>query len=816
MSVYSFLTNQGQAALNTALTGGTNVVLTKFKVGTSTAPHSAADTDLFSPVYTGTFTGKVIKPIDMYLSIVDCIVPYTSGGYTITEVGLYFTQKIAGVPTDILFAVVQYPPTPKNVGSNYPITLIIQTGTNSGDSVAITVPNNQFATINYVDIAKHAGLADMLRPMTNDNVYITPKWLETFLASNANFSGTTAANATWASDLSGAVSPSLIYVEDASTQTLNGESRKFSMADWLIKFQDPNTGIYEYTPVKRSYTQYVSANATPFTIPVENLASGIICTVTNTTGVTSTINLPAALNFVNGTSTITLRPDESATITRINNTAIVALIGIFNLPAVVSITGYYNQLDATMANIDASISFALFTTLLTNAPSGCVMVVDVPGYQTINTEDYYLNFGDVVIKDPAGNVTVQKQYFNYYTQANAAFYNMDAYELSDGTICSIENTTASTTSLINLPIGYTFTDGVTSSFDLRPSSTLTLFKDPGTTTVIKIGEMCAPISTGRPAGQGNLYSMYNVAINASMAPGAFALTLNTMPQSTLMRISVAGTQIVSGISYQLEIDDLILKDNLGVYKVIQTALKWKYLPITVDTILTAVQLPLKTHLTVENTSSFRLKVTLPAGYTFTRNNKYYPNNIEFILNATENVTLTLADQALNTIAVVANEGTEYPLSARIASTAGGGIDNGIIIYSSNRIPGRGQILISQTPATNYVTVETNIGKDFQGYGLLGTAAVSTGGGYPDNGILLYDKTSGAGTSALLIGDAGLCYDVTYLGAITSNPSVIHASEVTAGFDSTPTGGLLICSSTATVGYGAILLGNDGLAYRITL
>lgn len=816
MSVYSFLTNQGQAALNTALTGGTNVVLTKFKVGTSAAPHSAADTDLFSPVYTGTFTGKVIKPIDMYLSIVDCIVPYTSGGYTITEVGLYFTQKIAGVPTDILFAVVQYPPTPKTVGSNYPITLIIQTGTNSGDSVAVTVPNNQFATINYVDIAKHAGLADMLRPMTNDNVYITPKWLETFFSSNSSVSGSTAANATWAADLSGANSPSIIYIEDASTQTLNGESRKFSMADWLLKFQDPNTGIYEYTPIKRSYTQYVSANATPFTIPVENLASGIICTVTNTTGVTSTINLPAALNFVNGTSAITLRPDESATITRINNTAIVALIGIYSLPSVVSITGFYNFMDATMANIDASISSALFATLLTNAPPGCVMIVDVPGYQTVNTEDYYLNFGDIIIKDPAGNVTVQKQYFNYYTQANAAVYNMATYELSDGTICSIENTTASTTSVINLPIGYTFTDGITTSFDLRPSSTLTLFKNPGTTTVVKIGEMCAPVSTSRPTAQGNLYSMYNIAIDASMAPGAFALTLNTLPQSTLMRVSVAGTQIVSGISYQLEIDDLILKDNLGVYKVIQTALKWKYLPITVDTVLTAAQLPLKTHLTVENTSSFRLKVTLPAGYTFTRNNKYYPNNIEFILNATENVTLTLADQALNTIAIVANEGTEYPLSAGIATTAGGAIDNGIILYSSNRIPGRSKVLISQTPSTNYVITETNIGKDFQGYSLLGISTVTTGGGYVDNGILLYDQTSGAGTSALLIADAGLCYDVTYLGGSVSDPSLIYASEVAAGFGGSTSGGLLICSSTATVGYGAILLGNDGLVYRITL
>ena len=816
MSVYSFLTNQGQAALNTALTGGTNVVLTKFKVGTSTAPHSAADTDLFSPVYTGTFTGKVIRPVDMYLSVVDCIVPYTSGGYTITEVGLYFTQKIAGISTDILFAVVQYPPTPKTVGSNYPITLIIQTGTNSGDSVAVTVPNNQFATINYVDIAKHAGLADMLRPMTNDNVYITPKWLETFLTSNASITGSTAAGATWAGDLAGANSPSLIYVEDSSTQVFNAESRKFSMADWILKFKDPNTGVYEYTAIKRSYTQYVQVSVTPFPIPVENLASGIICTFTNTLGASSTITLPAALSFVNGTSSLTLKPDESVTLTRINSTSLVAIIGRYSLPSMAPIIGFSNLTDPSMANIDASISPLLFATLLASCPPACIMIVDTPGYQTINTEDYYLNFGDVVIKDPVGNLTVQKQYFTYYTTASAAVRNLSNFELADGVICSVKNTTVSSISVINLPAGYTFTDGATTSFALRPSSTLTLFKDPGTTTVINLGEICEPSNPSRPSSQGNLYSLYNVAIDATTAPGSFAITMASMPPSTLMRVSVAGTQVVGGISYQLEIDDLILKDNLGVYKVIQTALKWKYLPITVDTVLTAAQLPLKTHLTIENTSSFRLKVTLPAGYAFTRNANYYPNNIEFILNANENVTLTLADQALNTIAIVANEGIDYPLSARIATIAGGAIDNGIILYSSNRIPGRGQILISQTPATNYVITETNIGKDFQGYSLLGISTVTTGGGYVDDGILLYDQTSGAGTSALLIADAGLCYDVTYLGGSVSDPSLIYASEVAAGFGGSTSGGLLICSSTATVGYGAILLGNDGLVYRITL
>lgn len=816
MSVYSFLTVQGQTALNKAMTSGTTVNLTKFKVGTSTVPHTTADTDLFSPVYTGSFTGKAIKPIDMNLSVIDCVIPYTSGGYTITEVGLYFTEKVAGVNVDKLFAIVEYPATFKSVGTNYPLTLIVQTGTNSSDSVSITVPNYQFATISYVDVAKHATNPDMVRPMTNDSVYITPKWLETFLANSGGMNAATATATSWSSDISSALSPSLIYIEDASTQVVNGESKKFVMGDWLIKFTDPNTGVDEFTPVKRSTTQYYPATVSPFNIPIEGLATGIICTVTNTTGSNVTINLPAALSFVNGSTSSTLKPDESITITKINSSSIVALIGLYSLPTATNIPGFTNYQDSSMANIDASISSAAFSTILTNAPLGCVMVVINPGLQTINTEDYYLNFGDVVLKDPSGNITVQRQYSTYYTTTNSVTYHIQPYEISDGLLFSIRNTMSSAISTVNLPAGLVFSDGLSTSYRLRASSTLTLFKSPGTNIAVIINEDCDIDPVAAPSVLGEVYSMYNSGIDASTSVGSFSLTLSTIPNSTLLSVISSGTHIIGGTSYDLVAGDIILKNNQGSFKVFQSGFTWKYLSVLSDTLLLSSQILSREFLTVENSSAKTVEVSLPAGYSFTKNTNYYPQTSKYYLSPRQNVTLSLQDSVTKKVSIISNQGNNLAIAAKPASTGVGHPDNGIILYSTDRLPGKAQYLISNTPNLNYQLVESSVGYDFQGFSLLGVSSVTSAGGYPEDGILLYDQSSAGGTSALLLGDLGTCYDCTYAGGLTSNWALLTAKEVSSGFNNTPVGGLLLCSSSATIGFGAILLGNDGNAYKITL
>ena len=815
MSVHSFLTNQGQAALNAALTGGSNVVLTKFKVGTSSAVHSPTDTDLFAPVYTGTFTGKSINPIDMYLSVVECIVPYTSGGYTIKEVGLYFTQKIAGVSTDVLFAIIQYPPTPKAVGSNYPITLVIQTGNNSANSVSITVPNNQFATLNYVDIAKHAGIADMIRPMTNDNVYITPKWLETFLGSSSPFTTASAASATWAANLSSANAPAAIYIEDSSTKTISGEQKEVTRGDWLFKYEDPNTGIDTYTLFRKSDTRYQPVNAASYTVPISDLSTGVILTLTNISALTSLITLPATMSFSNGSVSVDIKAGESITITRINNTTTVAIIGTYELPPSVALPGFSNLMYSSMASISASISAAAFLTLLTSAPSGCIMVIDSAGYQTVNSENYYLGVGDIVLKDPTGFLTVQKQYYTQYIPISAVNYSMSNHEVSDGIFCTFHNTSASVSSNITLPVGFTLPDGSSTVIKLRPSATLTLFKSPGSSLVIPMCETESISPIDLPASQGSVYSMYNVTIDAGLSVGAFNLTINSIPPSTLINVAVAGVQIVGGTSYDLVVGDLIIKDNLGVYKVIQTGFEWKYVPINIDTLILSSQLMLRTSNTFENTSPNRISVTLPAGYTFSENLSYFSSTV-YVLNPHESITLSLISSATKKVCIVSNVIKDFSLSAKSVTTVGGYPANGLLIYPSDRIPGKAQYLISTTPSLNFLSKESTIGRDFQGYSLLGIAQVTTGMGYPENGVLIYDRTAAIGTSALLIGDLGLCYDVDVVAGLTYNPTKLHVQEVAAGIKNTPVGGLLLCSNTASIGHGAILLGNDGLVYRITL
>ncbi len=89
-------------------------------------------------------------------------------------------------------------------------------------------------------------------------------------------------------------------------------------------------------------------------------------------------------------------------------------------------------------------------------------------------------------------------------------------------------------------------------------------------------------------------------------------------------------------------------------------------------------------------------------------------------------------------------------------------------------------------------------------------AVTTGGGYPDNGILLIPEGENAG---VLLGTSGNAY-ITSIGATTPPEVTINYYSVLVASGIYLSTGLLVLSSTATIGSTGLLIGDDGNDYYI--
>jgi hypothetical protein len=325
-TIYSIITNAGQTALSNAAASGNDVVLTNFKVGSGNSKPLPTWTDIENPQYTGTFMGGMIQPIDSYLSAIKCVVPGSSGGYNITQVGLYYTKIINRTPTLVLFAITTYPSVYKELNSNYVIDLVIETSANSVNDVSLTVPNNQFATIQYVDIGKLATNSDIVNPLINNSVYITPYWLQLYLNQYGLVTQATATSTTFVADLTNAIEGALIRVSDNSTQLINGMSYNLVDGDLIYKALDPSTSLPSYTLLQQSNTQYVATSTNPYNVPLGMCANGVLSVIENLSSLRIVATLSSPLAFSNGRQSIEIGGNSILTFTRANNTDTVAII----------------------------------------------------------------------------------------------------------------------------------------------------------------------------------------------------------------------------------------------------------------------------------------------------------------------------------------------------------------------------------------------------------------------------------------------------------------------------------------------------------
>jgi hypothetical protein len=585
-SIYSIVTTQGQAALASAAANGTGIVLTNFKIGNAVNPvMSPTDTEIQSPQYTGTFMGPMIQPINSYLSTIECVIPsivaIPSPG--ITQVGVYFTQTVGGVSSLVLFAETTYPPTPKSVGSNYIIELVIQTSASSSKEISLTVPNNQFATTQYVDIAKKAGLNDIVNPLINDNVYITPYWLQEYNTNYGSVRASTALSSSFTTDLTDALDNTIIRVGDSSVQTLNNQRYQLVDGDLIYKSADPGSGSITYTLLQPSNTLYLTSS-TNITLPLQYCSNGIITSVQNSGSSTINVSLDPSLQFTNGASSVQLSSMQLLSFTRVNNTNQVVVLNVFSQTIIVPINGLVNDQIAYMADIDAS-NQTITPDAISNCPPATMMVVYVPGSQTINypsgSQMVNLNIGDIVLKDASGFLSVHKAWYTNFvsTGGSGGVYSVPQSYLSSGVLTSITNTGASNI-LVTLPSGFIFSsynDPLNQSIrSLRPNGTLTITFNTNTSNQVTVVSESIEINYNSIVAASNTLvsgapcqaclQAYSTSIDASS--GAFYATITNLPNGTLMVINTdsLSNQTVPGYgSIALYAGNLIYKDNVGDY-----------------------------------------------------------------------------------------------------------------------------------------------------------------------------------------------------------------------------------------------------------
>jgi len=131
---YIILTDAGAALETAAHATGEPLVLTEFAVcdgGAALTPDPAMTT-LENEVYRGAISSLSVSPDDPSVLVTQCIIPSSSGGYTIRGIGLY-----AG---NTLYAVGNYPDQPKPApDSGYAASLEILARLAVSDTTDITL-----------------------------------------------------------------------------------------------------------------------------------------------------------------------------------------------------------------------------------------------------------------------------------------------------------------------------------------------------------------------------------------------------------------------------------------------------------------------------------------------------------------------------------------------------------------------------------------------------------------------------------------------------------------------------------------------------
>ncbi|ELY5938914.1 phage tail protein [Cronobacter malonaticus] len=138
---YIFITDAGAALETAAHAAGEPLVLTAFGVcdGGSAFTPDPALTTLENEVYRGEISSLSVSPDDDSVLVAQCIVPASSGGYTIRGIGLY-----AG---DTLYAVGNYPDQPKpapDTGYAASLEILAQMAVSDTADVTLTVADDSW------------------------------------------------------------------------------------------------------------------------------------------------------------------------------------------------------------------------------------------------------------------------------------------------------------------------------------------------------------------------------------------------------------------------------------------------------------------------------------------------------------------------------------------------------------------------------------------------------------------------------------------------------------------------------------------------
>ncbi|ELY4673265.1 phage tail protein [Cronobacter muytjensii] len=138
---YIFITDAGAALETAAHAAGEPLELTAFGVcdGGSAFTPDPALTTLENEVYRGEISSLSVSPDDNSVLVAQCIVPASSGGYTIRGIGLY-----AG---DTLYAVGNYPDQPKpapDTGYAASLEILAQLAVSDTADVTLTVTDGSW------------------------------------------------------------------------------------------------------------------------------------------------------------------------------------------------------------------------------------------------------------------------------------------------------------------------------------------------------------------------------------------------------------------------------------------------------------------------------------------------------------------------------------------------------------------------------------------------------------------------------------------------------------------------------------------------
>ena len=173
---YTLITDVGKKKLADAVAHKTTVELVAFAVGDSNGTDydpTGAETSLKNEVFRGLINSKDIDPDNPKQIRLELIIPATTGGWYIREIGLYDSEKD-------LFAIAKYPATYKPSPDEGSILkqfiikaylLVVNT-----DNVTLTIKAENLATRDYVDNTLKANQKEVDEGV-NDNKYVTPKTL---------------------------------------------------------------------------------------------------------------------------------------------------------------------------------------------------------------------------------------------------------------------------------------------------------------------------------------------------------------------------------------------------------------------------------------------------------------------------------------------------------------------------------------------------------------------------------------------------------------------------------------------------------------